>query len=195
MNRDDEGFTLVETMVSIPIIAATIVTMGLFLVQTNAVGGRQSDTQAAVQVAAAAMERVAQLSGDALIQGRDQASVQSQWTSPQPGVATYLAASEPVWDSVGTSTAQLPTVTQPVQLAGRPSNLSQTYYLGPCWEPQPSGTAVTCVNVPAGLRTGLVAMYRIVVAITWTSKDCTGSRCSYVAATLVARAGADPTFQ
>jgi prepilin-type N-terminal cleavage/methylation domain-containing protein len=195
VKRDDEGFTLVETMVSIAIIAATIAALGLFLVQTIAVGGRQSDSQSAVQVAAAAMERVAQLSGDAVIQGRDQTTVQNQWTAPLPGVAPYLAMSEAVWDPADHAAAQLPVTTERVTVGGRDTNLYRTYYVGACWEPKATGAAVPCLDVTAADRTGLVAMYRVVVAITWTAKDCQNGLCSYVAATLVGRSGTDLTFQ
>lgn len=119
--------------------------------------------------------------------------MQAQWLAPARGVARYLALSEPVWDSADPGDAPLPTTAQPVPLDGR--NLSRTFYVGACWQPRATGGAGSCTAAPIVQRSGLVAMYRVVVAITWAGKDCTGGRCSYVATTLVSRSGTDPTFQ
>lgn len=194
--RDDDGFTLLETLVSIAVIGVVMAGLGLFVLQTEATSRRQADGQTAAQLTAAAMERVSQLAGAAVLHGRTEAAVRAQWQAPAPGVGAYLdpAATEPVWEDPAAPAVSvaLPTEPQPVPVAGGPSKFSRSWYVGACWQPRFAGG---CAVVPAADRAGRVSMYRVVVAITWPSKDCPDNLCSYVTATLVGADLDDPTFQ
>ena len=192
--RADDGYTLVEVLVSIGVIGVVMAALGLFFLQTTAAGRKQSDAQTAAQLTMAAMERVSLLNGAALVQGRTQTAVQAQWWAP--GVEAYLGAgkTELVWSDAPAApgAAVLPTAPDPVFIAGSASKFSRSWYVGACWQPRRAGE---CVAVPVSHRPGLVPMYRVVIAVTWRSKDCAADLCSYATATLVGADQQDPTFQ
>ncbi|GAA0807852.1 type II secretion system protein [Spirilliplanes yamanashiensis] len=191
--RRDDGYTLVEVLVSIGVVGVVMAALGLFFLQTTTAGRRQADEQTAAQLTMAAMEQVSLLNGAALLQGRTQAAVQAQWRAP--GVEAYLAAGETelVWSAepAGPGAAALPTAPEPVLIAGSPSKFSRSWYVGACWQPRRAGE---CVVVPASQRPSRVPMYRVVIAVTWRSKDCASGLCSYTTATLVGAEQQDPTF-
>lgn len=192
--RRDDGYTLVEMLVSIGVIGVVMAGLGLFFLQTTAAGRKQADAQTAAQLTMAAMEQVSLLDGAALVQGRAQADVQAQWRAP--GVEAYLAAGETelVWSDAPPAAGApvLPTAPEPVLIAGAASKFSRSWYVGVCWQPRRAGE---CVVAPASERPGRVPMYRVVIAVTWRSKDCAADLCSYTTATLVGADQQDPTFQ
>jgi prepilin-type N-terminal cleavage/methylation domain-containing protein len=191
--RRDDGFTLVETVVALGLIGVVMAALVSFFVQSTAVRRKQADMQGAAQAAMAAMERVSLLTGRSVLQGRSDAAVAAQWAAPAPGVGAYLdpAKTDRAWDESGAPEAALPTVPQPVTVGGQPSRYRQSFYVGRCWQPLRAGE---CVVVPEADRAARIPMYRVVVAVTWNSKDCAASLCSYVTAVLIGANAADPTF-
>jgi type II secretory pathway pseudopilin PulG len=197
MTRDgtDDGYTLLESLMSISIITTLLAGMTLFFVQVSAVNRNQADAQAATQLAVSSTERVSLLPGRSVLTGRTQAAVLAQtWV---PGVSAYLSAglTELTWQDPSVTDAatalSLPTAAETVAIAGVPSKFSRQWYVGQCWRPVAGGD---CVVVPAAQRASRIAMYRVVVAITWPSKDCNSSVCSYVVAMLRSTDTTDPTF-
>jgi type II secretory pathway pseudopilin PulG len=190
----DDGFTMLEALISLGIIGTVMASLMLFFVQSSATTAYQADSQAATQVAAAAMERVSLLPGDALLAGRTKAEVLGQWRAP--GVEPYLATSrtELTWQDPTanpvTSAQSLPTTARTALIGGLASKFRESFYVGVCSQPPGAGD---CTAVPA-TQQGRIPMYRVVVAVTWTAKQCPASACSYVTAMLVEQDLTDPMF-
>jgi prepilin-type N-terminal cleavage/methylation domain-containing protein len=192
--HDDDGFTLVETLVALGLIGVVMAALVLFFIQSTAANRKQADTQGAAQAAMTAMERVSLLTGRSVLQGRTDGAVAAQWAAPAPGVGVYLdpAKTERAADeSDPPGEVQLPTTPEPVLVGGQPSRYRQSFYVGRCWQPPRAGE---CVVVPEAQRAGRIPMYRVVVAVTWNSKACAQNRCSYVTAVLLGANVDDPTF-
>ncbi len=193
--RDDTGFMLLETVVSLGIISVVMAGVSMFFLQSTALTRKQADTQAAAQIAMAAVERAALLPGSAVLAGRSEQDVARQAQEPVPGAEAYLQQTKLIWEDpdVATSaTPVLPTSKEPVLVGGRPSKFWRTWYVGVCWQRTSEGA---CVVVPPALQAGRIKMYRIIVAVTWSSKDCPKGQCSHVATTLTIHDQEDPTFQ
>lgn len=186
----DDGFTLVETMISIFLVGVVMAALTSFFVSTLALTNRQSGIQTASQVATDAIATIRSIKGARLATGRDAASSVTQWASPQPGVAGYLADMAIVSDSTAQDgagkTAALPTSAVSVTLSNL--DLKQFFYLGSCW--QPAGGGPCTQAQPAGS----VPFFRAVVAVTWPDQTCAASLCSLVTSTLVSSASTDPLF-
>lgn len=165
--RDDRGFTLLEVLVSLLIVAIVMTAMVTFFVSTTAVLAQQRDRQAAVQLADDGMELV-RAKGTAVAAGRSAGTV-----SPVGGVD--LSGMNQL-DIVGAG-AQLPLQTTST-VAG--VTYQRYTYVGTCFEPASGGGPVTCTKA-----TGDVEFYRVVVAVAWQGRGCTGGTCTYVSATLI----------
>ncbi len=191
--RDDAGFMLLETLLALTIISVVMASVSMFFLQSTVVTRKQADSQAAAQIAMAAVERATLLPGGAVLTGRSEQDVANQWRAP--GVDVYLQHTQLAWeepDVAAAATQALPTTVDPVLVGGDPSKFRRSWYVGVCWQPVNEGA---CVVVPEALRAGRIKMYRIIVAVTWSSKDCPGGLCSHVATTLTIHDQEDPTFQ
>jgi len=187
----DRGFSIVESAVSIAVVSIVMTAVTSFFVINTRVGREQNDTDVAVNLAIGALSRVHSIRGSSLPYGRDVAASHLQWNSPAPGVAAYQADSVETWDPTAPagsgSTALLPT--DPITTTVGSLTYSQNFYVGQCWQ---SGATGAC-GPAAG--PGDVPMFRVIVAITWADPAaCPAALCSYVTATLVSSAAADPVF-
>jgi prepilin-type N-terminal cleavage/methylation domain-containing protein len=188
----DAGFTLIETIVSMGIIATVMGSMAAFYVRGTSVSRQQSDVQEAVRAATSAVERVHLLSGSSLLSGRTQAAVNAQYVAP--GVSAYLntTLTTLVWSTEAAITGlSLPTTAQQVPVAGSNTIFQLYFYVGECWA---LATDTSCKVVAATLRASRIPMYRVVVAVTWPGSRCAANLCSFVTSTLMAANTADPTF-
>lgn len=167
--RDDSGFTLLEVLVSLLILAIVMTAMVTFFVSTTAVLAEQRDKQAAIQLADDGMQLV-RAKGTALANGRVAGTV-----TPVTGVD--LSGMNQL-NALGSGTVELPLQTTEGPIAG--VTFQRYIYLGTCVEPAKSNGAVSCT---AG--TGDVEFYRVVVAVTWPDRRCTGGTCAYASSTLV----------
>jgi prepilin-type N-terminal cleavage/methylation domain-containing protein len=212
MRRRDDGFTLIEVLVSIALISVVTSALTMFFVQSRAATVTQSQFRQAAQMASAVMEQVSLLPGLSLVSGRPASCVSDQW-SPSPGspvkappaqVRTYLNAMTALPDVSLTqtvtpvdciSTAQTDTETLPTQqvkqmtVNGSRLSFTQNIYIGTC------GVLTTSANGTTGacVKTGGLATVRIVVAITWNGK-CAGGTCLYLTDSLVPQAVSDIVF-
>lgn len=186
----DNGFTIVEVLVATALIGVVMTAFSSFFISTLSITNHQSSKQLGIQVASSATEYVRTLDGSTLANKRDQATTNTQWAAPVPGVGPYLTAMEKVWDlgaSAGSgATAPLPTVPKPVVVSG--ITFDQNFYLGTCWQAASGGD---CGQTPGA---GYVEFFRVVIGITWPHKSCTAGRCSYVTATLVSNRSVEPVF-
>jgi hypothetical protein len=114
-----------------------------------------------------------------------------------PGVAAYLdpAMTQPAWQLPGAidpaTSLSLPTSAEVVRIGGTTTKFRRSFYVGTCWRSVAGGD---CVVVPLVQQTTSIPMFRVIVAITWPSTDCSGGTCSYVAAMLLGADTTDPTF-
>jgi prepilin-type N-terminal cleavage/methylation domain-containing protein len=201
MNRrgaGDQGFGLLETLMAVAVISVTMAGLTLLLVRSTRDTNLQSDEQNAAQLAATAVEQISQFPGDSMLTGRSQAAVAGQWQAAVPGVAPYLAGTQMAWDTTVTGGVtpavppELPIAA--VQIAdpsGAPTKFRKTVYVGVCWQLRAGGQ---CGVVSPSLQAGRVAMFRVVVAVTWSSPDCRNGPCSFVSVTLSPRTVTDPMF-
>ncbi|MBT8224462.1 MAG: Ig domain-containing protein, partial [Dactylosporangium sp.] len=185
----DRGASLVEVVVAIALIGTMMTALTAFFVTTATITARQGGTQVAGQLAQDAVDRVHAIHGSSVVTGRDRASSDSQWNSPVPGVAAYLAGMRQAWDPTAAfpsgASAPLPTTTRSVPVGDLTYN--QYWYVGRCWQP-PAGGDCGPVQV-----SGQVEFFRIVVAVTWRDRHCAAGLCSYLTATLASDDG-DPVF-
>ncbi|MGK5682656.1 putative Ig domain-containing protein [Actinoplanes sp. URMC 104] len=77
--RGDEGFTVIEVMLALTLLATTMAAMGPFFVSSFQFIARQSADQAAIQLANSAIEQVRALKGSSLLSGRSEAKSTEQW--------------------------------------------------------------------------------------------------------------------
>ena len=190
--RNDDGFVLLETLVSISLIAVVMAAVTTFFVGAVASTNTQRATQVATQVANSSMETIRSLPASDSVNGHDATSVAAQFNAAPPAVAPWLssmtAATDPKAASGSGATAAVPTagVLQTINNIGYSVNV----YLGTCVIP--AGMLVTAACAPAAGTTG-IGYLRAVVAVTWTGPRCPGGQCSYVTATLLSTVD-DPLF-
>jgi prepilin-type N-terminal cleavage/methylation domain-containing protein len=186
----DDGFTMVEILVSIAVIGTVMTALTAFFANSLSITNQQRGKQAAVQVVDDAMEKVRALKGSSLPSGRDKQSSDEQWNSPVTGVAPYLVDMQEAYDSSAVypagRTAALPTVPTPISVSGTTYN--ESWYIGQCWQ------AVIGGDCASSATPSFIKLYRVVVAITWSEKHCPNSQCSYVTSTLISGVAVEPLF-
>jgi prepilin-type N-terminal cleavage/methylation domain-containing protein len=200
-NARDAGFTLAEVMVSISLISITMAALTPFFISAMALTDYQRTRQVAIQVAGDAVERAHALNGSALLVGRGQTASTAQWDGAPASVRPYLDTLSLAWDTDpllaggAGSDAPLPTEALPVPINGK--QYEQQWYLGRCWQQGgPSGGADRACTFLDEADPGLglpVAMFGLVVTVTWTHRTCPADQCVYVASTLFSSAN-DPVF-
>jgi prepilin-type N-terminal cleavage/methylation domain-containing protein len=199
----DEGFTLLETLISLVIIATVLLSTGVFLVQSFSSTRYQSERQAAVQIATDAMEKLRAMPPSTLLAGRDQANVLSaihnSWNAAQtaePTLWNYLRDLERVPGTALPSTGTVTEPAVPLQETVSLRNLSFTRrsYIGRCYAASSGGpcTKRAATSPAKGLPGAPVELLRVVVAVTWRDKECARSECAYYLSTLVEPSATDP---
>jgi prepilin-type N-terminal cleavage/methylation domain-containing protein len=210
----DEGFTLLETIISIAMISVVTASLTMFYTQSNGSTAQQSQTQVANQLASTAMEQVSLLPGTALVFGRPSTCVSSQWTaaSAVPGVPAYLAQMQQVSDvslgSIACQSAQLSAESLPTTqtatstVNGATMTFTQNFYVGLCWQVKPPATPpttaptpVACTKPAGTMPATMLPMLRVVIAVTWASNRCQANLCSFVTDTLMTQNLTDLTFE
>ncbi len=180
----DEGFTLVEVLVSITLMTIVMAALTAFVVGTGVITSQASGGQSARQLAQDAAEFARALKGSAVITGRAQCGGANTCATPVTGVAPYLADVEE-WD-YPSGTAQLPTAGKTITVNS--VDYHQHWYVGRCWQKIDGGD---CAKDP---NTGPVMFYRVVVAVSWTDRHCPAAACSFVTSTLISSAAQSPLF-
>jgi prepilin-type N-terminal cleavage/methylation domain-containing protein len=190
----DLGFTLVEVIIAIVLLALVSMAMLSLFIQAMKDSTGLDRRQAAVAVASQAMEVARTIppqrsAGDKLVSGRTQAAVNAQWTAAS---AADLSQTDKVWDASATVSSvpvlPLTTTTTVTGVTYTAANL-----VGSCRRPPAGGD---CVRASSPTTDSWVEMYRIIVHVTWAETggaSCSGSACSYSLASLV-DPGRDPSF-
>jgi prepilin-type N-terminal cleavage/methylation domain-containing protein len=185
-HASDDGFTLVEVLVSITLMAIVMASLSAFFITTVSATDQQSGRQSATQLAQDAVELVRGLKGSAILTGRAKCGVGATCAAPVAGVAPYLADLEE-WDYPTGTAAQLPTTAKQVVVSG--VTYAQNWYVGKCWQPLAGGA---CQKDPG---TGPIQFLRLVVGISWSEKHCPANACSVVTSTLINSATVSPLFK
>ncbi|GAB1693228.1 putative Ig domain-containing protein [Krasilnikovia sp. M28-CT-15] len=196
--RADDGFTLVEVMVSLAVIGTVMTALAPFLIRSLAVVAEQRSREVAVQLASDAIERARALTGTTALAGRSATATNVQWTSAPTAVRPYLLTMSPAWDkllqagSTAGADAGLPTSAVVVPVNG--ITYSQNWYLGTCR--QQFGGGGSCDDPAAAdpdPARADVPFLRVVAAVTWPDGSCPNRSCTYVTTTLISSAQ-DPVF-
>ncbi len=213
----DEGFTLLEMLISIGIItivmvsltalyantissvsylrqsqaATTVLTSAIDTARSIGVGGGSND--AATYTADVMPDPDGQFTKDNTLSGRDIDSVQSQFGEFSTGpVAPWIATMEPAWDATATaaSTANLPT--SPVTQSIGGVDYEVNYIVGHCYRDNSEHDArsLPCDKDSAG---DVILFTRVVVAVTWKDRSCDSGTC-YQIGDLLLNFNIDPEF-
>jgi prepilin-type N-terminal cleavage/methylation domain-containing protein len=193
--RVDGGFTLVEVIVSLVLLAmVAVAVLGLFVGGMKDVAGLDR-RQIAVAFAGQTMELVRTVSAvrdssgnSTLTAGRTHAAVDAQWTA---AAGADLSQTDEAWDTTATGSATPSVPLTSTRTVGGVT-FTSTNLVGTCWRPAAGGTCVRAASKVASS----VLMYRVIVSVTWSEgagTSCSASTCSYALASLV-DPGSDPEF-
>jgi len=184
---DDNGFTLVETIVAIGLISTVMAAVTTFMVETLRATDQQRLKQVAIQLADGGIDFVRNIDPTALPTGRTPGLVGTTVSAQVPGLSAHLGDMEQLNVPYSGVTALLPLAPE-VAPVNR-TQFKKYWFLGRCWQPADGGT---CAG-PPGI-TGSILFYRVVVAVTWTAKACGDRPCSYITSTLINSITIDPMF-
>jgi prepilin-type N-terminal cleavage/methylation domain-containing protein len=195
----DDGFTLVEVVVALGIIAVVMTALTVFMVDSRRSGHYSSQRDTAAQLAVEGMEKARGVRGSALLGGRAACTAcpavvsatvtdllgagLTRWDAPD--LSGTLTVPAPGTQSDG-STVSRPTDPEVIQLDGTP--FRRYYYLGTCWQARVTTNAT---GVGCGPAADTAQLARLVVAVTWTGRECR-PLCTYAEAGLFSVAVTDP---
>jgi Tfp pilus assembly protein PilV len=188
----DEGYVLLESIISITLITVIMAALGVFFTTTIRSSSHLRRDQSAAQLADSAVEQVRSIDPTSVVSGRDSASVSTENGAAPAAVTsnwlnTMTAVSDPnapagagqVRCPSASSCALLPTVAVSTTLNGQA--YATNYYVGSCYRAQTSpGTDCT----PTG-SSGYIKYLRVVVSVSWPETSCSNNLCLYVTSTFV----------
>jgi type II secretory pathway pseudopilin PulG len=197
----DEGSSLVEATVALAVIAVVMASSAPFFVQSIVSVAASRDRQAAVRLADEAMERARAIKSSAVLSGRGRLRSTAQWAAAPAAAQALLAGLTLDWDpdvllpANAGDAAPLPTSPRAFMVNRVPYAL--TFYVGRCRQQGGSGTAErpcerSDLADPAPLRQD-VAMFEVVITVTWPHNSCASRSCIYVTSMLIS-GGNDPVF-
>lgn len=194
----DEGFTLIEVVVAVVLMALVFASVSVFFVQGIATATGLQRRDAGVQVGDQALDFVRAVPSQnpvgttKLLANRSQAAVTAQWAD----APAELSTTTPAFDAVGRATPAVDTTCfrRQTPAPGEPlvplrstctvGGIAYTVdtFIGTCL--QPAG-ASACTNARGVVG---VRLYRVVVRVTWSEgadTSCSGQPCQYLLTTLV----------
>jgi len=196
-HHHDEGFTLLEMIISIVIVTIVMAALTTVYVTTLSSMSSLRMDQAATRIATDAIDQARSVGATEAIAGRGSATVAAQFAAAPASVQPWLDAMDPAIDAQASSTAgadaALPT--QPTTEVLDNVTFSVGYYVGLCYRLRALGASDDpCVAAAAKVSPGDYVTYaRVVVAVTWSGQRCTGAACSHVSAVLL-NGDPDPVF-
>jgi prepilin-type N-terminal cleavage/methylation domain-containing protein len=176
----DGGFTLVEVVVSLLVVATVSASLSYFFLSGLRQTRHQGQQQAALQFALDGIERARGLRGATVLTGRAPCSACPQTVAV--GAAAHLVGTARYDGPVSGVVPLLPFADQAIV-----EGLTYTrhWYVGKCYR----SSGEDC-----GSSVSTAVFYRVVVAVTWPGQECAGT-CSQVTSTLFTANPTDPLFQ
>lgn len=184
----DEGFILLESLLSITLLAVIMAALTTFAVTVTNSTSYQRQRQAAVQLANSTLEQVRGLTAGDLALGRTAAQTTAQFTTASSVVKPWLTLMTPTADPAATATST-PTLAVATTSTLNGTLFTSTSYLGTCSVPTDTSGTSDCTPAPASSAGYL----RTVVAVTWAGTRCPAGTCTYLTSTLVSTDD-DPVF-
>ncbi len=167
--RDDDGFVLLETLVSIGLIAVVMAAFTTFFVNAVSSTSLQRATQVATQIANSAVDMIR--------------------ATPSSDLPPLVRAIEPQALSGTGSPVVVPSLGGPQQTINGISYRTSVA-LGTCVMDKAATSNATCSA--AAVSTG-IAYLRAAVTVTWSGARCPAAGCTYVTSTLISAVD-DPLF-
>jgi type II secretory pathway pseudopilin PulG len=188
----EDGFVLLESMVSIALITIIMAALGTFFTSALSGTAKLRSTQSATRIGESAIETVRGLGAANELSGRAQNSVPAFSLAPtavQSSLSSMVVAYDTSIAANAVATPVLPyTDPNPQIVNGITYNVN--YYVGWCYRAATDTSASTsCATTPT---TGIQNV-RTVVAVTWTQRGCPSSQCFYVTS-IVLNGNAEPLF-
>ncbi|MEV4274867.1 putative Ig domain-containing protein [Actinoplanes xinjiangensis] len=203
----DEGFTLIEMLVALTVLSVTMTGLGTVFVNSSLAVAQQRDQRNAAVIANNVLEKIRALEEGALLDGRDQTSVDKQFQEAAAGpfkdkLKPYFdnMKAEGIAGTTGGENAALPTVRKTSSVSG--IEFGQTVFVGPC-EVYVDLDDDNCVrplepgNPKRPDEMWILQYFRVVVLIDWKNKGCTANvaqSCSHIASTLISRKADEGAF-
>jgi prepilin-type N-terminal cleavage/methylation domain-containing protein len=188
------GFSLIEVIVALALILFVMTSSVVFFVRSLQTSAGQQSRQAAISLSDQAVELARAVPVANLLDGRVQATADTQWAALPAAAQAAKTSSVELWDTPPVA----PTVLVPFSVADQTTFVNKTQYtvdtaIGGCWV---TATAPVRCTAPATPPTPTPNVYRIIVDVHWPAKQgqsCPALRCDYVVTTL-RDASQDPLF-
>ena len=165
--REDGGFTLVEVIVSLLLLAVVLSAALSLFVRALANTDLQAQRGQAITIANDKLEQVRGLPVGNLLDGRTQAAVQALWTSWDPSGTGPTKLSVQAYDATATSSS---TPLVPLVTTNRIDNVNYVVriFVDNCYLPTTGST--TCGTT----QTSANKMLRISVSVAWSPRNSRG---------------------
>jgi type II secretory pathway pseudopilin PulG len=202
----DDGFSVVELIVSLAVISAAMAGLGVFFVNGNLAVSHQRDQRQAVQVAAGAIEQVRGLKGSSLLSGRGPVKAQEQWSRALNGPyrskvkryldSTQVASDDEIKDVTSTLGDEAPLPTTPQSIKVGNATFTREIIVGKCeiYFMRSDDCVNPAIGTPPSNQAEILKYFRVMVLVTWTGRNCTGAKCAHISSTLIASEPVEPTF-
>lgn len=198
----DEGFTLMEVIVALSLLAIVATASLVFFVNGTRAVTSQQRSQSAIAVATDAMEgafsRVATTNAtgvSGLVVGRTEAEVKAAWSAAGSYSVPGLSDTFPAWDTATSPAPASGTGDDVVKLTATTTQNRLTYtsttLIGTCFRvtTNPSGACTKIGGTAAGVaNSGYSALMRVAVLVTWpdvAGRCAPSGTCSYSTTSLV----------
>ncbi|WP_380168490.1 Ig-like domain-containing protein [Jannaschia sp. R86511] len=186
-DRRDEGFTLIETVVAVMLMAIILAGVAGLLIRSTSSAAHLARTNVAAQLSDQQMELVRAVrptetdpGASKLLDGRSQSAVEGQWAD---GPAE-LAGTDPAWDTSPSGTPAVPLRSE--QTVDDQPYVLETY-IGTCTQAQNPTTGVPVGPCATTVADGVLT-YRVLVRVSWErggTETCGGGDCEFLLTTLV----------
>jgi prepilin-type N-terminal cleavage/methylation domain-containing protein len=178
--QDDAGFTLVEVIVSLLLLAVVMSAALSLFVRALSNTDLQAQRGQAITIATDRLEQVRTLPVADLVDGRTAASVTALWTWDPALTAGTVAASDPT--ALTGAVPLVPTIQ--TRTVDNVDYIVRTY-IDTCYLPT-TGTNTTCGTTAASAK----AMYRVTVSVAWSPRKlraCSGTGVTKIMSTTTER--------